>query len=258
MRESGNITFNPTSNGHDYYDCIWVIQKEPHYEKIMVKVVNFSTRGSSGPTSGSNSRNTLSVGIIIPIVIFTFLIVVIGLLIIFILRCRRLSRQARRSQRHRHVNTVSDSVSGRRRHNRRRGPRGGTGGGSHDLPPSYEEVLSTTPIGYLNLGSGGGRGEGGVNSQGDGLERPNTRHSIAKPDEGNSTESAVSTTNNLTNKDGQQKPENVLEETLTVTHRWTLRSLVHTKVENHLQDVLDQAMIPDMLTDASIGKKCPV
>ncbi|KAK7500260.1 hypothetical protein BaRGS_00008483 [Batillaria attramentaria] len=311
MRESGNITFNPTSNGHDYYDCIWVIQKEPHYEKIMVKVVNFSTRET---TYRVNQPNILEIRD--------------GLTSRGILRANAVpSRSPDDIQTYYpHDSDVGFYVrlkghySGRRDfvlvytsfnygHNRRRGPRGGTGGGSHDLPPSYEEVLSTTPIGYLNLGfadgipaseisliqppsyeeatsptesappfsltashshdlssdsssletvnrshhhlsisdssddsqagreqrrhqhrrnmsssssdssvelrfevegqgSGGGRGEGGVNSQGDGLERPNTRHSIAKPDEGNSTESAVSTTNNLTNKDGQQKPEN--------------------------------------------------
>ena len=55
---------------------------------------------------------------------------------------------------------------------RRREENGGEGGGdTHaDLPPSYEDVLSTTPIGYLNLVSfcslfagafGGGGVEGG-------------------------------------------------------------------------------------------------
>ncbi|XP_050399336.1 uncharacterized protein LOC126816666 [Patella vulgata] len=91
---------------------------------------------------------TLSVGVIIPIVISIFLIVVICLLIIFIRRCRKLSAQPLDDTQR--INTVSGQVPrGRRRRNRQRISMNLTI--SQDSPPTYEEVIRSTPIGHLNM-----------------------------------------------------------------------------------------------------------
>ncbi|KAK7115301.1 hornerin-like isoform X2 [Littorina saxatilis] len=264
--ESGTIEFNPTANGVDYHDCIWVIKKNPSFERVMIKVRNYTTRardttyqsnapnlleirngltsrgtlvesalpstspgekltfrahdsdegfyvrikghyygrkdfvltytsfnidnckrlfkcgngrcvpshvtcngidncgdnsdesyyagcGSGSTSGGSKSSSPITVSIIIPLVVSVFLIVVICLLILFIRRCRRLSCQARRAHRHQQqVDTVSGSVSRGHRRHRRRGERRDADGIPRDPPPSYEDVLSNTPIGYLNLG----------------------------------------------------------------------------------------------------------
>ncbi|XP_025116139.1 uncharacterized protein LOC112577300 isoform X3 [Pomacea canaliculata] len=247
-RESGIISFNPTFNGRDYYDCLWVIEKHKSYDGVVVKVINYSISGTGmynspyqinqleirsgltsvghieetanpstnprdtpgfntlisregfyvrlkghysgsrdfvlafasfktdncknlflcdngmcipsylrcdgidhcgdysdesyllcGPTtsnggSGIQYGSTLSVGIIIPIVVSVFLLVVICLLVIFIRRCRKLSIEAHRSRRF--------------GHNRRRGQGPGA---TFEPPPAYDDVLHSTPIGYLNM-----------------------------------------------------------------------------------------------------------
>lgn len=118
---------------------------------------DFCDPSSNLPPTGYSS-SPIGIGIIIPIVVSVFLIVVICLLIVFIRRCRRLSHQSGASDRHPrrlHINTVSGEVSrhGPRRHRRRGDPQRQDGEWvSRDLPPSYEDVLNNTPIGYLNLG----------------------------------------------------------------------------------------------------------
>ena len=73
------------------------------------------TGGGASP-SGARYTSPLNVGIIIPMVVSVFLIVVICLLVIFIRRCRRLSCQARRAQRRQQrINTVSGTVSRQQR-----------------------------------------------------------------------------------------------------------------------------------------------
>ncbi|XP_076470288.1 uncharacterized protein LOC143300468 [Babylonia areolata] len=121
---------------------------------------NCVSGGSADNNSSSGGLTLFSPVIIIPIVVGVFILLVICLLAIFIRRCRRLSCQARQAQRRqgRVISSVSGSVSPheQRRHGRRRGEwRMDSVGPSevlHDLPPSYEDVLTATPIGYLNLG----------------------------------------------------------------------------------------------------------
>ena len=72
--------------------------------------------GGISTPHGSSDTSSISVGIIIPMVVSIFLIVVICLLVIFIRRCRRLSCQARRAHRHKQrINTVSGSVNRQQR-----------------------------------------------------------------------------------------------------------------------------------------------
>ncbi|BFZ13472.1 hypothetical protein BsWGS_16511 [Bradybaena similaris] len=95
-------------------------------------------------TTHSSSSYPIGIGVIIPLVVSIFLIIVMCVLIVLIRRCRRLNNAARsrrppgaRSsrQRSRHNRDVQMNVTVR----------------SGEHPPSYDEVLQNTPIGYLNM-----------------------------------------------------------------------------------------------------------
>lgn len=115
--------------------------------------------GGTPTPQPSSSSSLLSPVIIIPMVVILFAIITICLLVLFIRRCRRMSCQARRTPRQQgRIATVSGNVSRQqRRRNRRRGEQRSERSSDHyhlhhDPPPSYEDVLNATPIGYLNLG----------------------------------------------------------------------------------------------------------
>ncbi|KAK3589321.1 hypothetical protein CHS0354_026978 [Potamilus streckersoni] len=84
---------------------------------------------------------TGSIGVIIPVAISAFLIVVICLLFIMIRKCRQ-SNSARRNQNT--IPSVSSNVSRRRRGRRRRAR-------ERDSPPSYDEAIQSPPSWYCNL-----------------------------------------------------------------------------------------------------------
>ncbi|ESO86583.1 hypothetical protein LOTGIDRAFT_167107 [Lottia gigantea] len=125
---------------------------------------SYSCNTYTRPEDSPNSY-TLSVGVIIPIVISVFLIVVICLLLIFIRRCRRLqSTIPDDSQR---ISTVSShnpqSGGGRGRRHRSRQQRISMNLTiSQDSPPTYDEVIRSTPIGHLNMAFMWSNAEDGV------------------------------------------------------------------------------------------------
>ncbi|XP_041376298.1 uncharacterized protein LOC121388848 [Gigantopelta aegis] len=254
-REGGTIKFEPTANPNDYYDCVWVVKRQPQYDHIYVKLISFKgslvyyhgqtdkleiresftslgsieaavTPGNadeiktysfdasdafyirlqgrysnsedfilaftsfkygicmnnqyqclnnkcipyilkcdgydhcgdnSDETSKACGRNpysdvtsyTISIGVIIPMVVSIFLIVVICLLIIFIRRCRRLALQNRQAA-NGQINSISGNTERRSRHrNRNRIQMNLTI--QQDSPPAYDDVIRNTPIGYLNM-----------------------------------------------------------------------------------------------------------
>ncbi|XP_071092134.1 uncharacterized protein [Haliotis cracherodii] len=105
-----------------------------------------------GTKDGEYSRYsyTISIGVIIPMVISIFLIVVICLLIIFIRRCRTLSQQGPRNGRQ-PITSVSGNMARRNRRGRNRSRIRMNLTIQQDAPPSYDEVIQNTPIGYLNM-----------------------------------------------------------------------------------------------------------
>ncbi|KAL3860472.1 hypothetical protein ACJMK2_010595 [Sinanodonta woodiana] len=241
----GVLEFKPTGPYDKYFDCVWVVKKQPGYEAIHMKLVEFSSRlvnvsgkrnkveiykgltstgerveeimSASTPffesddtgfyvrltgryqaqdklvltyasyktaslvnrctgqmymcsnyrcidadlhcdgndncgdfsdeledCSSDNTKSyqyTVTIGVIIPVVISAFLIVVICLLIIMIRKCRQ-SNLARRNQNS--IPTVSGNVSRRRRGRRRRAR-------ERDLPPTYDEAIQSPPSWYCNL-----------------------------------------------------------------------------------------------------------
>ncbi|XP_046570002.1 uncharacterized protein LOC124278326 [Haliotis rubra] len=105
-----------------------------------------------GVKDGEYSRYsyTISIGVIIPMVISIFLIVVICLLIIFIRRCRTLSQQTPLNGRQ-PISSVSGNMARRNRRGRNRSRIRMNLTIQQDAPPSYDEVIQNTPIGYLNM-----------------------------------------------------------------------------------------------------------
>ncbi|XP_055890799.1 uncharacterized protein LOC106074721 isoform X1 [Biomphalaria glabrata] len=114
--------------------------------------------GTGSTSGGSGSSYSIGIGVIIPMVVSVFLVIVMCLLIIFIRRCRRLNNntfgaqngglahQQNRARRRRHHNHVQMSLT--------------VSSGEH--PPSYDEVIQNTPIGYLNMAFSWVQGEPGV------------------------------------------------------------------------------------------------
>ena len=53
------MKFEPTANPKDYYDCVWVLKRQPHYDYINVKLISF--KGSLGRyVSRDNDSTTTS------------------------------------------------------------------------------------------------------------------------------------------------------------------------------------------------------
>ncbi|XP_059152280.1 uncharacterized protein LOC131938302 isoform X2 [Physella acuta] len=94
----------------------------------------------------SSDSYPISVGVIVPMVVSVFLVIVICLLIVFIRRCRRLDNSA-------FGNPMQSNPQNRGRRRRRHNPsvQMSVTVSSGEHPPSYDEVLQNTPIGYLNM-----------------------------------------------------------------------------------------------------------
>ncbi|XP_053401378.1 uncharacterized protein LOC123549412 [Mercenaria mercenaria] len=96
---------------------------------------------------------TITIGVIVPMVISVFLIMVICLLFVMIRRCRRARlREARDSSER--LPTVSGDVTERRRRRRHRRRLGFFGSIERDRPPTYDEAMQNPPGWYLNVAFG--------------------------------------------------------------------------------------------------------
>ncbi|XP_060577891.1 uncharacterized protein LOC132735008 [Ruditapes philippinarum] len=96
---------------------------------------------------------TITIGVIVPMVISVFLIMVICLLFVMIRRCRRARlREALDSSER--LQTVSEDVTERRRRRRHRRRLGLFGSFERDRPPTYDEAMQNPPGWYLNVAFG--------------------------------------------------------------------------------------------------------
>ncbi|KAL8590515.1 hypothetical protein ACOMHN_010951 [Nucella lapillus] len=67
-QDSGEITFNPKGDGQAYYDCIWVIKKHPSFQRVFIRVVNYSiskTYRNDKPNEMEIRRGLTSKGLVI-------------------------------------------------------------------------------------------------------------------------------------------------------------------------------------------------
>lgn len=97
---------------------------------------------------------TVTIGVIVPIVISVFLVMVICLLFVMIRRCRRAQLRQMSGQSEDRLPTVSEDVASRRGHRRRRRRRGLFGPSERDHPPTYDEAMQNPPGWYLNVAFG--------------------------------------------------------------------------------------------------------
>ncbi|KAL4234628.1 hypothetical protein ACF0H5_006269 [Mactra antiquata] len=110
--------------------------------------------GDSNSHWDKSYQYTITIGVIVPMVISVFLIMVICLLFVMIRRCRRaqLNEIAGSNER---LRTVSEEVSeqhgGRRRRRRRRGLFSQI---ERDRPPTYDEAMQNPPGWYQNVAFG--------------------------------------------------------------------------------------------------------
>ncbi|KAH9490424.1 hypothetical protein Btru_034844 [Bulinus truncatus] len=140
--DSGN--FFKCDNGF----CIQLVLRCDGYDHCGDKSdeSSYLCRSYSTGNDGGGSTSSLSIGIIVPMVVSVFLVIVICLLIIFIRRCRRLNNSAFGNQ-----PNVSAQQQNRGNRRRRHNVQMSVTVSSGDHPPSYEEVIQNTPIGYLNM-----------------------------------------------------------------------------------------------------------
>ncbi|XP_052816822.1 uncharacterized protein LOC128243240 [Mya arenaria] len=98
---------------------------------------------------------TITIGVIVPMVISVFLIMIICLLFVMIRRCRRAQREATAANSDR-IQTLSEDVSesSDRRGRRRRRRRHRNLNGERDMPPTYEEAIQNPPCWNSNLAFG--------------------------------------------------------------------------------------------------------
>lgn len=113
-----------------------------------------TTGCSDGDTSGlwdKSYQYTITIGVIVPMVISVFLIMVICLLFVMIRRCRRARlREAGMNER---LQTLSEEVATRRGRRRRRRRRF-FGSVERDAPPTYDEAIQNPPGWYDNVAFG--------------------------------------------------------------------------------------------------------
>lgn len=111
--------------------------------------------GCSGNTNhwDKSYQYTITIGVIVPMVISVFLIMVICLLFVMIRRCRRARLQEVRESSER-LPTVSEDISGRRRRRHRRRRLNLFGNVERDSPPTYDEAIQNPPGWYLNVAFG--------------------------------------------------------------------------------------------------------
>ncbi|CAL1538168.1 unnamed protein product [Lymnaea stagnalis] len=141
------------TNSIDYFKCgngrcIPAFLKCDNYDHCGDKSDESTTLCNRVSESSRGSDYSISIGVIIPMVVSVFLVIVMCLLIIFIRRCRRLNNSTFGNR----PNGVTQAQGrGRRRRRLNHNVQMSVTVSSGEHPPSYEEVIQNTPIGYLNM-----------------------------------------------------------------------------------------------------------